>query len=104
MTKEQKQQFRADLFCHLDGIVTAPTAFALHQKGVLDFLLKIKKTSLQKITETFHANEGYLNVALHTLASQGWLEHEIIDENNITSGIKWLSIKQINVLIPAVEF
>ena len=27
----------------------------------------------------------------------------IIDENNITSGIKWLSIKQINVLIPAAE-
>ena len=40
MTKDQKKQLRADLFCHLDGIVTAPTAFALHQKGVLDFFIK----------------------------------------------------------------
>ncbi len=83
MTKDQKKQLRADLFCHLDGIVTAPTAFALHQKGVLDFLLKVKKTSLQELVQKFNANEGYLNVALHTLASQGWLEHDIIDENDI---------------------
>ena len=83
MTKDQKKQLRADLFCHLDGIVTAPTAFALHQKGVLDFLLKVKKTSLQELVQNFNANEGYLNVALHTLASQGWLEHNIIDEDNI---------------------
>ncbi len=83
MTKEQKRKLRADLFCHLDGIVTAPTAFALHKKGVLDFLLKSKSTSLSTLVETFGANEGYLNVALHTLASQGWLSHEIKDENDI---------------------
>ena len=80
MTKEQKQLLRSDLFRHLDGIVTAPVAYTLHQKGILDFLLKEKSTTLQVITETFKANEGYLNVALHTLASQGWLQHNIIDD------------------------
>lgn len=83
MTKDEKKILRADLFRHLDGIVTAPSAFVLHKKGVLDFLLKVKKTSLKELTEAFKANEGYLNVALHTLASQGWLKHEIIDENDI---------------------
>ena len=58
MTKEQKKQLRADLFCHLDGIVTAPTAFALHKKGVLDFLLKTKKTSLKELTKS-SANANY---------------------------------------------
>lgn len=83
MTKEEKKKLRADLFRHLDGIVTAPTAFALHQKGVLDFVLEKKETSLSDISKEFKANEGYLNVALRVLASQGWLNHEIIDEEEI---------------------
>ena len=83
MTKEEKRQLRSDLFRHLDGIVTAPTSFALHQKGVCQFLLKHKKVALKEITKQFEANEGYLNVALRVLASQGWLKHEIIEENNI---------------------
>ncbi len=83
MTKNEKDNFRADLFLHLDGIVTAPTAFVLYRKGILDFLLKEKRTSLKNITAAFEANEGYLNVALHTLASQGWLSHNIISENDI---------------------
>ncbi len=83
MDKATKKQLRADLFQHLDGIVTAPSAYALYKKGVVDFILKEKTTTLKKITDAFQANEGYLNVALHTLASQGWLNHEIISEDNI---------------------
>lgn len=83
MDKITKKQLRADLFRHLDGIVTAPTAYALHEKGILDFISKKKTTTLKQITTAFQANEGYLNVALHTLASQGWLKHEIICENEI---------------------
>ncbi|MEM7368979.1 MAG: class I SAM-dependent methyltransferase [Bacteroidota bacterium] len=83
MTRLEKKQLRADLFRHLDGIVTAPTAFALYQKGILDFLLTEKQTSLQAICESFHANEGYMNVALRTLAAQGWLIYEIKEGNEI---------------------
>ena len=83
MEKNQKKILRADLFRHLDGIVTAPSAYTLYEKGVLDFLLKTKETSLTELTKTFQCNEGYFNVALHTLASQGWLNHEIINENEI---------------------
>ena len=77
MTKAEKDQLRADLFHHLDGIATCPSAHALHRKGVLDHLLERKKTTLAELTETFHANEGYLNVALRILASQGWLHYRI---------------------------
>ena len=44
MTKIEKSKLRADLFRHLDGIVTAPTAYALHQAGILDFLLKKRES------------------------------------------------------------
>ena len=90
MSREQKKIYRADLFRHLDGIVTAPTAYALYKKGVLDFILSEKKVSLAALTKTFKANEGYLNVALHTLASQGWLEHVIKGENDIEVSITTL--------------
>ena len=83
MTKEEKTHLRADLFRHLDGIVTAPTAYALHQSGVLNYLRKQGKTSLQELTESFQVNEGYLNIALRILSSQGWLEYEIDLDNEV---------------------
>jgi len=83
MTKIEKSKLRADLFRHLDGIVTAPTAYALQEGGVLDFLLKEEKVSLKDITKQFKTNEGYLNVALRVLAAQGWLRYEIVGEDDI---------------------
>lgn len=76
-SKENKKDLRNILFCHLDGIATAPTAFTLHEKGVFDFLLKNKQVSLKELTSTFKANEGYLNVALRIQSSQGWLTQHI---------------------------
>ena len=77
MIKAEKNRLRADLFRHLDGIVTAPTAYALHQSGVLNFILKEQKTTLAKIAQQYKANKGYLNVALRVLASQSWLNYNI---------------------------
>ncbi|WP_293872226.1 class I SAM-dependent methyltransferase, partial [Flavobacterium sp.] len=72
-----KSELRGILFRHLDGIVTVPVAYSLYKKGVLDFILQQQKVSLEKLTEQFQANEGYLNVALRVLASQGWLTQTI---------------------------
>ena len=83
MTKAEKNKLRADLFCHLDGIVTAPTAYTLQQAGVLDFILKKEKIALVDLAAAFKANEGYLNVAIRVLASQGWLSYEAVSENMI---------------------
>ncbi len=82
LTKDQKRELRSDLFRHLDGIVTAPTAFALHEKGVLEYLEKQQSVNLAELTEHFRANEGYLNVALRILCSQGWLDCKPDNEND----------------------
>lgn len=77
LTKQQQAIFRAKLFRHLDGIVVAPSAFALSSKGVTAYLLEQERVKLKDLTDLFKANEGYLNVALRTLCSQGWLIQEV---------------------------
>ena len=79
-----KSQLRSSIFKHLDGLAVAPVAIALKNKGVLDFILDKKQTHLSEITTAFKANEGYLNVGLRILASQGFLEYEV---NNATQEI-----------------
>ncbi len=76
LNREEKRSLRENIFRHLDGIVTAPTAFELHEKGVLKHLIQHKKCSLTDLAIHFNANKGYLNVALRVLCSQGWLAQE----------------------------
>ena len=77
-----KSELRGILFRHLDGIVTIPTAYSLQKKGVLEYILQQQKVSLQELNAKFNANEGYLNVALRVLASQGWLFQYIDNQND----------------------
>lgn len=77
LTQESKKQLRSRIFRHLDGIVTVPTAFTLYQAGVLQQLSDKNPNSLTSLTEAFKANQGYLNVALRVLCSQGWLSQQI---------------------------
>ena len=77
LTNQEKEQLRGTIFRHLDGIATSTTAFTLHKKGVLKYILKHKKVALTKLAATFNANDGYLNVALRVLCSQGWLTQHL---------------------------
>lgn len=74
--------FRQRIFQHLDGLVTAPVVYAFHQKGILHYLLENKEVSLFKLASEFKANEGYLNIALRVLASQGMLDYKLDNANN----------------------
>ena len=74
--------FRQRIFQHLDGLVTAPVVYSLHQKGVLQYLIENKEASLSQLTSHFNANEGYLNVALRVLASQGMLHYSLDNATN----------------------
>jgi hypothetical protein len=82
LSKIEKSDFRKNLFQHLDGIVTAPTAYSLYEKDLTDYLLAKKDCSLNELTEKFNANEGYLNVALRIMCSQGWLNQNIDNQLN----------------------
>lgn len=77
MTNNEKKNYRSDLFRHLDGLVVAPVAYSLYKKGVCKYLLAEKVVDLAQITTHFEANEGYMNVALRVLASQGWLDYQV---------------------------
>ncbi len=82
LTKLDKEHLRGTIFRHLDGIATATTAFSLHKKGVLDYILENEKVKLSKLTRKFKANEGYLNVGLRILCSQGWLTQHLDNEKD----------------------
>ncbi len=85
LSVSQKNTFREELFRHLDGIVMAPVVQALEKKGILQHLLEKESCTLASLTNAFQANEGYLNVALRLLASQGWLEYDVTTiEDTIT--------------------
>ena len=77
LTKAERSGLRSRLFRHLDGIVTAPTAFSLHEAGILAHFLENETCNLASLAEKFGCNEGYLNVALRVLCSQGWLTQEV---------------------------
>ncbi|MFT6964675.1 MAG: hypothetical protein ACJAWV_004417, partial [Flammeovirgaceae bacterium] len=57
MDSNKKIALRSKLFCHLDGIVISPTAYALTKYGVTDYLLQKKKVALEELTTKFKANE-----------------------------------------------
>lgn len=115
LTKQEKEQLRGTIFRHLDGIATSTTAYALHKKGVLNYLLEHKKATLIELAATFNANDGYLNVALRILCSQGWLIQHLdnakdtisyeINENSQTAfGLVPLYQDVINLLSYAINF
>ena len=85
MNSDQKKLLRSRLFRHLDGIVISPTAFTLKKHGITDYLLQNKKVELKELTTKFKANEGYLNIALRGLCSQGWLIQHVDNQNNAIS-------------------
>lgn len=77
-----KSELRGILFRHLDGITTVPTAYSLYKKGVLENILQNQRVKLAELVTKFNANDGYLNVALRVLASQGWLVQDIDSQND----------------------
>ncbi len=77
-----KKQLRSFIFRHLDGVVVPSVIHQLSKKGVTEFLLKKQQVDLEEISREFNANEGYLNVALRVLASQGFLNYELNNAEN----------------------
>ncbi len=91
---------RSTIFKHLDGLVTAPVAFSLKKRGVLSHILDKKEISLTELTAEFKANEGYLNVALRVLCSQGFLEYEM---NNQTDEIRLSLTDKSEIAFPLFD-
>ncbi len=84
LTNSEKQVFRKEIFCHLDGIAVAPIAYSLFKNKVTEYLLDNRdELSISTIASNLKANEGYLNVALRVISAQGWLDYHTQDGNVI---------------------
>ena len=107
LSKQEKSELRGTLFRHLDGIVTCPAAYELHKKDITTHIINNKKIDVTELSKTFKANEGYLNVALRTLASQGWLDYEVNNETNKvtvnTNEYSEIAFKNFNLYKEAAE-
>ena len=82
LTKRDKSKLRSTIFRHLDGIATSTSIYTLYKHKVLDHILRLEIVDLHDLAKEFKANEGYLNVALRVVCSQGWLIQEINNETN----------------------
>tara|TARA_B100000809_G_scaffold266665_1_gene330588 strand:+ start:1771 stop:3375 length:1605 start_codon:yes stop_codon:yes gene_type:complete len=103
LSKQDKEHLRGIIFRHLDGIATGTSAYTLHKKGILEYLLKHNTVHLETITKTFNANEGYLNVALRVLCSQGWLDQGLDTKTNQISYATNTKSKRAFELVPLYE-
>lgn len=103
LSKAQKSELRGTIFRHLDGIAIAPTAWILYKKGVLNYLLEHNTADITFLSKQFNANEGYLNVALRLLCSQGWLSQNIDNTNNLVAYTINNQTKSAVELIPYYE-
>jgi len=80
-----KKQLRSTIFQHLDGLVTTPIVSALNSKNILSEFLTHESLTLDFISEKYHANKGYLNVALRALASQGFIDYNVDNTKNVVT-------------------
>ncbi len=85
LTSTEKQQYREELFRHLDGIAVAPVAYSILKNNVTQYLLTNKESSTAQIAKDCKANEGYLNIALRILSAQGWLDYKVTAKEVIIS-------------------
>ena len=70
--------YKKELFMHLDGITIIPTVVAMKQLGILTFIGKQDSFNISDITNTHVLSKGYLNIAIRNLLSIGLLS---IDNN-----------------------
>jgi hypothetical protein len=103
------KELRSQIFIHLDGIVLVPILHVLHKKGVLHYVLEHRKTQLSNLAKEFNANDGYLNVGLHALCSQGFLTQKITENDVIfeisTRGEDYFRfVSLFDEVMPLLEF
>ena len=82
LNKEERIKIRKRIFLHLDGWALIPSIYALHKLNVLSLFLEKNKWNLTDLNTITKTNEGYLNVALRILASQGYLERKTDNDRN----------------------
>jgi len=82
LNKEERADIRKRIFLHLDGWALIPTMYNLNQLKILKLILDNPRTTLSEINLIAQTNEGYLNVALRILASQGYINRTVDNDQD----------------------
>ena len=96
-----KAQLRSKIFKHIDGLAMIPVANSLKKNNLLSYIVKNKSSKLSELTRKFNTNEGYLNVALRVLCSQGVLSQTIADDS---SDVTYTITDKGLIAIPLFDF
>ena len=86
LDRQERAGLRSILFRHLDGYSIAPTIMGLKRHGVLGLFDSSQTVGLDRIVDHTGGSEGYLQVAMRLLCSQGWLVQSV---NSRTDTIKY---------------
>ena len=81
--KKNAPVYAGIIFRHLDGFSTSTSSLALQHGGILKLLEEKEKVTLSEVQSATNGNEGYINVALRILCSQGWLVQNILKDEQI---------------------
>jgi hypothetical protein len=113
LTADESAEVRAIVFGHLRGIVLAPVARALWDRGVFEFFCESAGwVDLDQIAGKTRANRGYLRIALRLLVASGWLEwrsgentsYKITPEGLTALGVAPNVFREVATFIPMALF
>jgi hypothetical protein len=85
MDQDEKASVRATMFCHLSGIVLAPTVKALWDRNVFELFDQAEWLEFDTVVERTRANRGYLKVALRLLTASGWVRQRMASDRHSLS-------------------
>ena len=74
LSKLDKKHYRSLLFRHIDGISLIGPLSQLNKSNIADFIKSHNSFTLEDIISLKKCNPGYINVTLHLLRCQGWIE------------------------------
>ena len=97
LTKSDKTLLRKQLFMHLDGVALSSTYIEFEKSQYFKYMLSNNNFTIQDILEVKNGNEGYINIGLRLLTSQGLLKKKNNKYNITPRGI--LYIKNIGSFI-----
>ncbi|MFB2876109.1 hypothetical protein [Floridanema aerugineum] len=112
LDKQQKKLIRQQMFLHLDGLGLGTTLSALNERNVLQKFHLGSPLSLEELSQEVDANPGYLNVALHLLACQGWMicqtkeaqvTYSLTEEGKLATELSYIYGKPMRWLQMATE-
>lgn len=98
-----KKNLRSIIFRHLDGIAIAPVLVTLQKKNIISQISEQGSMQLNEIVEKIPCNEGYLNVALRILASQGFLTYNVDNDTDVVTLSSTPKTKQLLEFIHLYE-